>query len=270
MINILLVLIHNNDQQRLAYIKPKLRELCLLLKVEGYNAFIYEPDYRPEKAPSDVSTTLRQQHLYQNLGKEWRKYRRVQNGNPISKYLDLVNEFSISNQRRLRTTRDMIVARNHYLGWRQGVKSGADFVITFEDDVLFKEDSHSRISGLIRQANNGHWCFYADLAGGLEERDLQIRNLLSEAKGSFMCKGYKHYKKPVTNTACCYLINKQLSQEFVRIYGENKDELKLLGADWLMNALFLKINFTVNPCYCVHADPTVFVHGSMAGAYQAL
>lgn len=154
----------------------------------------------------------------------------------------------------------------HVRAWSAFLDTKADFIICFEDDAVFKENSISNIVELIGQLKgiDNHKPLYIDLAGGCDLKDIQI-NKLQEKQD----KCFRYYKKPVTNTACVYLMNRSLVCEFHNIITRNP-WIRLIGVDWMMNCLFINMSKNIKTsCYviCQHADPTIFKHGTTTGEY---
>ena len=102
---------------------------------------------------------------------------------------------------------------------------------------------------------------YVDLAGGCRLNELKIQNLETSYYDSF-----RFFRKPVTNTACVYLMSRPLAAHFHAILAR-RPWLRLIGADWLMNSLFIRLADDGIECVCMHADPTVFEHGTATGEY---
>jgi len=158
---------------------------------------------------------------------------------------------------------ETVLTDKHIRAWMQFMDSGADYLIIFEDDVIFKKDSIGRISSLLNMLTQKHLhqSCYIDLAGGLTSDVLNIDALETVYRDNF-----RHYRKPVTNTTCSYLISRELVAQFIAIITK-KPWLRLIPIDWLINNFFVileKKNFEV---YCIHADPTIFEHGSFSGHY---
>lgn len=74
--------------------------------------------------------------------------------------------------------------------------------------------------------------------------------------------------KPVTNTACAYLMSRPLVIIFLDILTK-RPLLRLIGVDWLMNKLFISMAKNEMECACMHANPTIFKHGTTTGNYVA-
>lgn len=97
--------------------------------------------------------------------------------------------------------------------------------------------------------------------GGCSLADLMIARLETRHDGN-----YRHYQKPVTNTACAYLISRELVIKFNAILTR-KPWLRLIGIDWMINSLFISMGKEVSSVVCMHADPTIFKHGTKTGEY---
>lgn len=158
---------------------------------------------------------------------------------------------------------EVMVTEKHIRAWGMFLDSGADFLICFEDDTVFKDDSVYRIKdllGLLTQRKNDDR-IYVDLAGGCKLDELRIDNLELSQDASF-----KFYSKPVTNTACAYLMGRQLVVDFHSILTR-RPWLRLIGIDWMMNSLFIQMENDGMESFCMHTAPTIFKHGTTTGEY---
>jgi len=97
--------------------------------------------------------------------------------------------------------------------------------------------------------------------GGCKLADLMIARLETSQD-----ENYRYYKKPVTNTACAYLMSRELVTTFCATLTR-RPWLRLVGIDWMMNSLFILWGERVSDCICMHADPTIFKHGTTTGEY---
>ncbi|MCJ7546066.1 MAG: hypothetical protein MUP30_04490, partial [Deltaproteobacteria bacterium] len=156
---------------------------------------------------------------------------------------------------------ETIVTDKHIRAWNTFIETGCDYLVCFEDDAIFMDDSIRRMCNLFDTLSKKGIknLVYVDLAGGCELADLRI-SFLETHRGD----GFRYYLKPVTNTACAYLLSKPLVSVFLA-HLVKRPRLRLIGIDWMMNKLFmLTIKDTVE-CLCMHADPTIFKHGSTTG-----
>lgn len=159
----------------------------------------------------------------------------------------------------------MMVTDKHIRAWAAFLDTGGDFLICFEDDAVFRDNSIQRINDLLDTLSrkNRSSPTYIDLAGGCRLEELRIDKLESQRDASF-----RHYSKPVTNTACTYLMSRPLVAYFHDALT-GRPWLRLIGVDWLMNMLFITMEKEGIACACMHADPTLVKHGSTTGDYVA-
>jgi GR25 family glycosyltransferase involved in LPS biosynthesis len=157
------------------------------------------------------------------------------------------------------------VTDKHIRAWSAFLESDADYLLCCEDDVIFKEDSVQRVNDLLEMLirRQGDAPIYIDLAGGCRFDEIKIDALEVGRDASF-----RFYSKPVTNTACAYLMSRSLVVAFHEILTR-KPWLRLIGVDWMMNKLFMLMENDGVACACMHADPTIFKHGTTTGDYVA-
>ena len=160
----------------------------------------------------------------------------------------------------------MVLTDKHIRAWAAFLETGGDFLICFEDDAMFKDDSNQRVADLLDTLSrkNCDTPIYVDLAGGCELDELKIGNLETGRDASF-----RFYSKPVTNTACAYLMSRSLVTSFYEIVTR-RPWLRLIGADWMINKLLMLMESDGVTCDCMHAEPTIFKHGSATGEYQSM
>jgi len=263
-------LIHNNNQLRNDYIRPKIEELKSNME-SHFIANTIEISYQSAMKPHSFAMAFIRDGIYQHLGCKWRKYRLLKSRTlrgavnffiaSIVKYI--FNANGIASRWKRNSAIEVAVTDKHIRAWSQFLDSGADYLIVFEDDALFKSDSAMRLNELLNTLSKKHLskACYVDLGGGCKLADLMIGRLETSQD-----ENYRYYKKPVTNTACAYL----MSRELVDILKETltrKPWLRLVGIDWMMNNLFILLRERVLDCICMHADPTIFKHGTTTGEY---
>lgn len=146
----------------------------------------------------------------------------------------------------------------------------SDFMIIFEDDVVFKEDSVPKLDLLLSKAEETDPSRYIfiDLAGGFRIEQLDVHNL---SIGADMEHPFIHYfTKMVGNTTCAYLVNRALIE---KLYGVllQRPELRRVTIGWLLLTLaFLaKADIERYRGLYILTEPTVFDHGTSVGAYQS-
>jgi hypothetical protein len=265
--SICLALIHNNNERRNAHIQPYLNQLQSQLS-QRYSVNLIEVSVQSDIQPHGVSMAFLRDAIYQMLDREWRRYR----GLPV-RFLPLhIARFLGSSVKKYargapswkrNSSVEMVVSDKHLRAWAAFLDHGGDCLICFEDDAVFNNDSIDRLTTLLDELFPSQLDrpMYVDLAGGCSLEALQIHNLEVSWDGSF-----RRYNKPVTNTACAYLLSRPLVAEFCGIIAR-RPWLRLIGIDWLMNALLMQMANDGVQCACLHADPTILKHGTTTGEY---
>ena len=270
-VSLFIALIHNNNVQRNAYIRPQLDKMAGTLGPYITSEKI-EVSFQPEIKPHSIAMAFMRDLMYRKLDREWHRYRLLK---PLTLVRDIVGFLKgafikyiverkgIGASWQKNSAIEVMVTEKHVRAWGRFLDSGADFLICFEDDAVFKDDSVQKtkeLLGLLTQRNLDAR-IYVDLAGGCKLGELKIDNLESSQDASF-----KIYSKPVTNTACTYLMSRALVVDFHSMLTR-RPWLRLLGIDWMMNSLFIQMKNDGRECFCMHAAPTTFKHGTTTGEY---
>ncbi len=210
--------------------------------------------------------------MYRKLDREWHRYRLLK---PCALLIDaagflkgsfvkyIVEPDRIGEPWQKRSAIEVMVTSKHVRAWGEFLDTDADFLICFEDDAVFRDDSVKKLNNLMTALDEKHTntpC-YIDLGGGCQLSDLKIGRLEESQDES-----YRYYSKPVTNTACSYLMNRQLVVTFYTILTK-RPWLRLIGIDWMMNSLFVWMANEEVECVCIHAEPTIVKHGTTTGEY---
>jgi hypothetical protein len=267
-----IALIHNNNLLRNSYIKPQLENLTRVLQSK-FTVSEFDVSYQGEINPHRASMAFIRDIIYQNLASKWRKYRLLKSREFFNWIIFLRTSFvkyilnpnCLLNQLKRTSSIEMMVTDKHLRAWGRFVDSGADYLMVFEDDAVFKEDSAVRIKELINKLSKKQVdkpC-YVDIGGGFELADLMICQLeISQVES------YRYYGKPVTNTVCAYLMCRQLASIlYTKI--TKRPWLRMMNSDWLLNSLFINIQEDGVKCLCMHSDPTIVKHGTFAGDYSS-
>jgi len=265
MTKIIIALIHNNDKKRNDYLYPMLDKLKKALSKKS-KVEVVKISEQPKIHFQDTLVTIVRKCFLWKINREWLSYREIKSRpyfvdipilllRCVRVYLQRVSE-----NRRFGI--DVSVTYKHTKAWETFLEKKADILICFEDDVVFKKDSVSRMESLLSEIEKvGNKPIYLDLAGGLDNSFIRTEKLLVKTK-----KDYKYYKKPVTNTSCGYMINQKTAEEFKSVLIKFP-WFRGLPIDWLVNKIFIS---TVSKRYhCFHTEPTVFNHGSLTGNYSS-
>jgi hypothetical protein len=268
--SVVIALIHNNNVRRNDYIRPQLDELARALGPLLIEKI--EISFQSELKPHDTCMAFLRDIMYRKLDREWHRYRLLR---PLTLLRDIsgflkgsfikyvIERDSTGASWKKNSSIEVMVTEKHVRAWGIFLDSGADFLICFEDDAVFKDDSAQKIKDVLGflHRRNIESRVYADLAGGCKLDRLKLGNLEAGQEGDF-----KFYSKPVTNTACVYLMSRQLVVAFHSILAESP-WLRLIGIDWMMNSLFIQMEKNGMESICIHAAPTVFRHGTTTGEY---
>lgn len=265
---VFLALVHNHNKERLEYIIPKLHGLKEWLVNRQFDTLFICVAYQSVITRHGRSISFFRDVIYQIIGFKWARYCSLKPSFllSIAFLLRLVlrgGRYSLHGAWRRSSAIEVAVTDKHIRAWSFFLDSDADYLILFEDDAIFNEDSKLRLNNLLDKLRQEELTqnLYVDLAGGCNLDSLKVDQLLSSRDESF-----RYYKKPVTNTACAYLINKSLANHFHRVLTQ-KPWLRLIGVDWMMNTLFINLAREGIDCICMHAEPTIFKHGSTTGEY---
>jgi hypothetical protein len=271
-VSVCIALIHNNNIQRNAYIRPQLEKMADNFELH-IAAEKIEVSFQPEIRPHGTALAFMRDVMYRKLDREWHRYRLLK---PLSLLRDtvgflkgsfikyIVERNGIGATWKKNSAIEVLVTEKHVRAWGRFLDSEADFLICFEDDALFKDDSLQKINDLfelLATRNSFNTPIYVDLAGGCKIDELKISNLETSQDASF-----QFYSKPVTNTACAYLMSRKLVVDFHKVLIR-KPWMRLIGIDWMMNGLFIIMAKHRVKCVCLHANPTIFKHGTTTGEY---
>ena len=256
-ISICLALIHNNNEIRNSIIKPNIEELCEFLGGTCEVRSI-EVSYQPEITPLSPEFALERKRVAHQLTRDWAKYREQE---PAAEDYPQ----STTDEERRRGAIEMVLTDKHIRAWTGFLESPCDFLVCFEDDAIFLHSSEPRLAEVLKQAKAcGEGAnLYVDLAGGCALPGLGVGALFDRQENDFV-----YFRKPVTNTACTYLLNRSMAEDFVTmlIY---EPTLKYTPADWLLNRLLIAIDKLGRKTACFHMSPPIFEHGSAKGIWSS-
>jgi GR25 family glycosyltransferase involved in LPS biosynthesis len=160
---------------------------------------------------------------------------------------------------------ELALTSKHLRAWENFLESDNDFLWVLEDDAFLKTDSVDRfiaeVFPVIEKCD--HAPLFVDIAGGIliQPQEMKIPYLA--------IKNQLIFNLPITNTTCSYIINRVLCEKLVEEITF-KPYLRLIGADWLLNKLFINLNAKGIKMRCIHFDPTILEHGSVTGKFKLL
>lgn len=261
-------IIHNNNTAR----NKKLFSNVELLKQK------LERDYEVQLAYVSFQPTIREHSLfrkiyrdfmYWKINREWLSYRLLKKRNLLLDFLFFLKNIILRTFKQRNNCKasfiETVVTDKHIRAWNVLLEKN-DYFIFFEDDAVFFDDSNSRLLSLLNYISkiDKESYVYVDLAGGCSLDDLQVYNLEQKRNNKYI-----YYNKPVTNTACSYLINKQMMYHFFECCIASPT-YRQIGIDWMINKMLIDLDRKSirNNSICLHANPTIFKHGSASGLFK--
>jgi len=265
---VFLGLVHNNGEH-VDDVKSNIEALKKELLDEGYEVTIAYSSYQPIINRHTVLKLLKRRFDYFKLGVRWNSYRNGRNSFRflISAFIDFLK---IKNLRKLARNSliETYVTDKHLRLWFSAIEE-SDFIVVFEDDVIFKKDSidnFKKVVSYFKISEND--LDYFDLAGGLPINILGIDKLkIPDFQGDqFLDADVVYYNKIVTNTACGYMISRETLESFISTLIDNP-HYRYTGIDWLINRLAMHVES--KGFKSVHFNPPLFNHGSFTGEHQS-
>ena len=154
---------------------------------------------------------------------------------------------------------ETIVAKKHIKAWKHFLKSKKEVMIIFEDDAICKNDTEKRLKDFFSRLRNFDLNnIFIDLAGGYSTDLVIPLKQIKKTKAEFLVIDGIY-----TNTACSYLINRNLAKLIYKEYQKTNLN-KLFPIDHLINKLGLQINKKKN-LFSIHFKDPLFTHGSFEG-----
>ncbi|UTW00181.1 glycosyltransferase family 25 protein [Marinomonas rhizomae] len=261
-------LVHNNSAH-VGDVKNEIETLKLVLQKDGKDVEIGYSSYQPEIHNHSVFRFLKRRFEYFKLMLKWNAHK--ESGGQfrffISSFLWFLRVVDLKKLTR-HSIIETFVTDKHLRLWFSAIED-SDYIVIFEDDVIFKKESISNLEKVINFAEaSENKILYFDLAGGLDIKALGISGLkvFDNISDELSSIGAVHYEKIVTNTACGYMLSKGLLKEFLAILIENPS-YRDTSIDWLMNRLSIEMKNHQRESF--HFNPPIFNHGSFTGEYQS-
>tara|TARA_A100001011_G_scaffold303316_1_gene317281 strand:+ start:1056 stop:1877 length:822 start_codon:yes stop_codon:yes gene_type:complete len=152
---------------------------------------------------------------------------------------------------------ESLVTKKHIKAWKHFLKSKKEIMVIFEDDAICKNDTEKRLKDFIFKINDFDFDYiYIDLAGGLDLKDVIPARMIKKSNYEFLL-----LDGIFTNTACSYLINRNLIKLLYKEYHKSKLN-RSFPIDHLINKLGLKIKQNI---ISIHFHNPLFTHGSFKG-----
>lgn len=260
-----IALVHNHQPNRNAYLLPRLEALAA-----SFDAPLTLIAWQPPLVPHGLALRIRRDWRYYRLQLAWSRYRGHGTRAAIGIHRGFASQLAAlardpaKRQRLCRiSTIETIVTAKHITAWQAFLDGDATHLLVCEDDLVFRPDSEPRLRAALADAAATPQLRYVDIAGGLAPDLLGIDRLVAARDD-----GRVHYARAVTNTACGYLLSRELAGQYLAILLR-RPELRLVGIDWMMNAMLMQLQRDGIVVTGLHHDPPIFGHGTFSGDYTS-
>ena len=153
---------------------------------------------------------------------------------------------------------ERFVTFKHIKAWEKFIKSNSSYLIVLEDDVLPGLDLERKINNFfLFLCGSCRGKLYVDIAGGMPIEKLKIHQLVNDN-----IEGYLNFRRPVTNTAAGYVLDRNLALHFLEVLKAHS-HFRKLPIDWLINSIFMMSKD--EEIHCIHYNPPLLIHGSCHG-----
>lgn len=266
-----IALIHNQEANRIATARQC---ATLLAELVGKDCSVHEFFWQPNPLQkTQIHKLLAADLRFCSLLANWSKYlgRKYYGWFSATKFFLRVRlpdylVWSRLNARCRRRSIEISLTAKHIQAWEGFLQSDARYLVVMESDVALAEATKERLENellpLLANESLGD-ALYVDLAGGCSEKELGCSHLNED-----LVPGFVRYKKAITNTTCCYAINKKLASKYVAALWRNPG-WRTINSDWLMNQLLVEVGNLGERVACYHARPPVFKHGSVEAVYAS-
>lgn len=260
---ILVALIHNNEKERVFYMREELKKLSDYLN-KNYQHEYNEYSFQPEKKEIDFLIALQKTIDLWKLNRDWNEYKGKKNKNIVLDSINLIHKitkliFIFLKKKYFHLAIDLYVTNKHINALCDFIESHNDFLIVLEDDVVFKEGAFEKIFFIFEKHKDESLPFYITLGGGVNQEELGYKDFIIKKE-----EGFEIYKKILGNTACAYVINKKQAQIFMSYVIKNP-KTRYLPIDWLYNKIFIWQFKNLPNFFCAQAIPNIIHEGSATG-----
>ena len=163
-VSIFIALVHNNNIQRNTAIRPRLENFLEGLKPH-FTVEKIQVSFQPEIKPHSTVMAFMRDVMYRKLDREWHRYRLLKPVNLLrdilgflkGSFIKYIVERDGTGKSWKRTSAiEVLVTEKHLRALGGFLDSGADFMLCFEDDAVFKDDSVQRIKSLMDLFSRGN------------------------------------------------------------------------------------------------------------------
>ena len=255
-----LVTIHNNEMDRLHYLKSALSELT---KLGDGQIQIRFSEAMPIAEPSNFDLLYRHIKLILIRTRLHLSLLKLAKRKKTKK--DFVTFAQILRMDKMKTSKaiaEIDVTSKHQWAWKTFLESDLDYLIVLESDAKIR--SGIELVSFINNINKFSESDFISLSFPLDFNEIGIPRSLISTKSQYVEVGVQ-----ITNTAAGYVLSRKLAQElYHRSRRQNRN--RQIVIDWLMNECFMQLNQprkdfgkTVLPLQ------ELVINGSLTGEYES-
>lgn len=271
--------VHNNEQERLRYLLPKLRGLIESLKQVGKAASLelVGPDaelIRKNPYRNTFANRIRRGIDASSMSFFY-SFDKPVHSSPAKDFARACRtsfDYFFRYRRSVRIEQEVLYAHAHC--WRKSSESRLPALVLESDAILRPFTKHGLLA-LLDHIEGNSWQderYYVDLAGGCDRRAI-FNSWCFESE--YGCRNFAlpvipeirtHLLPRLTaNTVGGYLVSAALAGELFRLVMKRKP---MLPPDWAIMA-FAASSERVRSSVCLHTTPTLFTQGSSSGEYRS-
>lgn len=261
----LICIIHNQEERIPA--KTSAEKLQALLPDSSIQEIYEQDEFVTELPKLELFTYVRDQY---NLERLWRRHLLRP-----SKLRDLVAAFNrnrtlaliaLRRDKRLSVSRirqiEKALTLKHQGAWEYFLSTSAQSLIVMESDAIWIQDFSARVASHLNVLDSPSPSFI-DFAGGTKEWKLGAKKIQRKDQDDDR-QGLTQYSRALTNTTCCYAINRPLAELLCDFVSDNPNS-RFVASDWLLNSVFARLQVSGSSVVCYHARPHLISHGSAHG-----
>jgi hypothetical protein len=275
---IAICIIHNEERDRLGYLRPRLEQLVHDLAADSHQSEVryVGPDASGMAGRVPLDTQANRCRRAFDLAtvnvSNWDPRKPESQSGKMRAWFEIYFKTLEEYRRPLVVEQEVLEA--HKFCWAACAQLN-DFMIVLESDAKFRVDSAYLLSVLLRFIRSSYQpsdVLYVDLAGGFDHRVIFGSWNFEAAYGcrTFSlpnCAFVKFHqlKRWTGNTVGGYLLSPGLARLLLE---EAQARPVMLPPDWAMNA-YASRNQAIGDGICIHSTPTIFTQGSLDGSYAS-
>ncbi len=273
MVTLGIVLIHNNDADRFRTASAAIEQFKTVAD-KHFTVVVDEESYQEKIVPAGWFTALLAWFLSCRLEHRWKLY-----VNPsatsaerrgfrrTSRWWCRKNLRRLPRRRRRVSVAAALTAKN-IRAWKKALDHNWDCLLVLEDDVVVSRAFEAEATQVC-EAVSSHppeVPLFVSIAQALTLDELGVTHLIKPpadetTSGS---SSLLWFTRPVSNSAAAYLINKESLRRF-HAEVTRHPPLRRIIADWLLNALFVRLHKNNEQLTCFHGRQGIFVNRSILG-----